>query len=42
MHNTFISEAIKVWNKACMSIKSAKVVGRTRKEIKAYCRTLPA
>ena len=39
--NTFLNDAIKIWNKAPECIKSCKTIWSAKKEIKQYARTLP-
>ena len=39
--NTFIEDAIRVWNNAPEAIKSAKTLYSVKTEIKRYCNTLP-
>ena len=39
--NTFIGNATKLWNRAPTVIKNSKSISVAKKEIKAFCKTLP-
>ena len=39
--HSFIGDAMRLWNKAPLSIRSAKTIGIAKKEIKAFCTKLP-
>ena len=39
--NNFIGNAARLWNKAPSNIINAKTISVAKKEIKAYCKTIP-
>ena len=39
--NTFIGDATRLWNKAPLNIKNAMTINVAKKEIKAFCKSLP-
>ena len=39
--NTFVGNASRLWNKAPIVIKNAKSISVAKKEIRAFCQTLP-